>query len=103
LGVHLLARFITTLVDIAQLSLPNKLAGLFFGALRQVFTLSVVFNLFAGCSRGGIPPREVCEASTLHAPVQAFAPLLVPALNGTKWVNRAVDEVRRGMQDLVND
>ncbi|MCB0811622.1 MAG: CvpA family protein, partial [Flavobacteriales bacterium] len=36
LAVHLLARFLTTVIDVAQLGLPNKAAGVLFGALRSV-------------------------------------------------------------------
>jgi hypothetical protein len=68
LVIHLLARFLTTLVDIAQLSLPNKLAGVLFGAVRALFTLSVAFNLFMGYSDGAIPPAKAREASTLYSP-----------------------------------
>lgn len=101
LGVHLLARFITTLVDVAQLSLPNKLAGVLFGALRAAFTLSVTLNLLVGYSEGELPPAKARTGSAAYEPVRAFAPLLVPALEGTKWVKRAVEELKEGIGDVV--
>ncbi|MBL7951412.1 MAG: CvpA family protein [Flavobacteriales bacterium] len=94
LGVHLLARFLTTVVDIAQLSLPNKLAGVVFGLLRALFAISVALNLVVGYSEGELPPAEVRDASVLYAPVRASAPLVVPALEGTKWVKRAMEGIK---------
>ncbi len=100
-GVHLLARFLTTLVDIAQLSLPNKVAGVLFGALRQAFTLSIALNLLAGYSGDTLPPTEARTGSTLYYPVKAFSPLFIPALGQTKWLKHALDEVQEGVDVLV--
>lgn len=101
-AVHFLARFLTTLMDIAQLSFPNKAAGVLFGALRSAFTLSIALNLLAGYSDDTLPPREAREASVLYEPVRAFAPLIVPALSGAKWVKRAVEDVQKGVNDLIS-
>ena len=100
-GVHLLARFLTTLVDIAQLSLPNKIAGVLFGALRQVFILSIALNLLAGYSGGAFPPTKARTDSTFHDPVKALAPLVIPALDQTKWLKHALDEVQEDVDVLV--
>ncbi|MBX2972733.1 MAG: CvpA family protein [Flavobacteriales bacterium] len=99
-AVHFLARSLTTLIDIAQLGLPNKVGGLFLGALRSAFVLSIALNLLAGRSGDTLPPKEAREASVLHGPVRAFAPLIVPALNGTKWMERALEEIRQGVDGL---
>ncbi len=100
-GVHLLARFLTTLVDIAQLSLPNKIAGVLFGALRQVFTLSIALNLLAGYSGDTLPPAKARTDSMLYDPAKALAPLVIPALGQTKWLKHALDEVQEGVDVLV--
>ncbi|MBL7939805.1 MAG: CvpA family protein [Flavobacteriales bacterium] len=100
-GVHLLARFLTTLIDIAQLSLPNKVAGVLFGALRQAFTLSIALNLLASFSSDALPSTQACADSTLYAPFKAFAPLIVPALGQTKWLEHALDELGKGVDGLV--
>jgi len=100
-GVHLFARFLTTLIDIAQLSLPNKIIGVLFGALRQVFTLSIALNLLAGYSGDALPPTKARVDSTFYDPVKAFAPLIIPALGQTKWLKRALDEVKAGVDVLV--
>ncbi len=100
-AVHLIARFLTTLIDIAQLGMPNKLAGVLFGAIRQAFALSVLLNLVAGFSDETQPNENVRENSITYAPVRAFAPLILPELRGTKWVKRAVDAVKEEVGDVV--
>jgi membrane protein required for colicin V production len=102
-AVHLLARFLTTLIDLAQLGIPNKLAGTLFGALRSAFTLSIMLNLLAGWSDDAFPPRNVREESTLHAPLTAFAPLLIPALGETKWVKETIDRAKEEAEVLFNE
>ena len=97
-AVHLLARFLTKLIDLAQLGIPNKLAGILFGVVRSAFVLSIVLNLLASYTEGNFPPEEVRQGSTLHAPIRAFAPLLVPALEETKWVRRVMDAVKEEIE-----
>jgi membrane protein required for colicin V production len=103
LAVHLLARGLTALVDLAQMGLPNKLVGIFFGVLRSAFSLSVAFNLLVGYSEGTMPPANVREASRFYAPIRAFAPMLVPALGDTKWVRYAVEELKEGVDRITNE
>jgi len=97
-AVHLLARLLTKLIDLAQLGIPNKLAGILFGVVRSAFMLSIALNLLASYTNGSTPPAEAREGSTLHAPITAFAPLLVPALEETKWVRRVMDAVKEEIE-----
>ena len=91
--VVLIGHGLTKLIDLASLSIPNKIAGIAFGVLRSAFTLSIALNLLHGWTEGSMPPADVREASRLHAPVSAFAPLVVPALNDAKWMERLKEEV----------
>lgn len=93
--VVLIGHGLTKLIDLASLSVPNKIAGVAFGVLRSAFTLSIALNLLHGWTEGRMPPAKVREASRLHAPMSAFAPLVVPALNEAKWMERLRDEVER--------
>jgi membrane protein required for colicin V production len=102
-AVHLLARFLTTLIDLAQLGLPNKLAGTLFGAIRSAFTLSIMLNLLVGWTDDAFPPKSVREESTLHAPIRAFAPLVIPSLDQTKWVKEAIDRVKQEAEALLDE
>ena len=99
-AVLLRARGRTTLIDLAQLGLANKLAGSVFGVLRSAFTLSILLNLLAAWSDGTMPSREAREGSTLYGPVQAFAPFILPPLGGTKWVEQAVEQFKQEAKGL---
>ncbi|MBL0129386.1 MAG: CvpA family protein [Flavobacteriales bacterium] len=92
--VVLLGRVLTKLIDIAQLSLPNKLAGIVLGVVRSAFTLSIALNLIMGYSDGTTPAQDVREASHLFTPIRAFAPTIIPAVGETKWVKRTIDALR---------
>ena len=102
-GAHLIGKGLTKVIDVAQLGLPNKLAGVLFGALRSAFVLSVVLNiLFAKEAAAWTPNKETREGSVLYEPLRAFAPLILPALGETKWVRKAIDEVEREVTDAVD-
>jgi membrane protein required for colicin V production len=97
--VVLTGRLLTKVIDIAQLSLPNKVAGTAFGALRSAFTLSLVLNLMLGYTEGAFPPERARRASALAEPLRAFAPLVVPQLEDTKWMKRLREELGRATAD----
>ena len=102
LGVHLLARALTTLIDIAQLSLPNKLAGVAFGVLRSAFSWSILLNLVANYG-GAMPSKDTTENARLYAPVMALAPAIVPAVKESKWLKRTVDDVRNEVDRVLEN
>jgi membrane protein required for colicin V production len=102
--VHLLAKLITGAMDLAMMGLPNKVAGLFFGALRTAFLLSVLLSLataFGGV--GGLVAPATLEGSRLYAPLRAFAPTVVPALPGSCNRVRCEGRKRNGSKDFVEE
>jgi hypothetical protein len=105
LVVHLLARFLTTLVDLAQLEPAQQTGGRASSVLlRSVCSRSVWrFNLLVGYSDGAMPPKELCAGSALYGPVRHVAPLVVPALGETKWVKDAVDVVKREVEERLDE
>lgn len=100
-GVLLLGKAMTTAVDVALLSLPNKLAGLFFGVVKQAFFLSVALNLAFAMGQHGLTGRvnAASDDSVLASPLRSFAPLFVPALRETKWMKQAVDRVQEEVEE----
>jgi len=107
-AIHLLAKLITKVMDLAQLGLPNKVAGLLFGALRAAFVLSVALNfvlsvalniLMVRTEVSGLIPHRTLEQSMLFPSLRAFAPMIVPALGDTQWLKDGLqalkDEVGR--------
>ncbi|MBK9176313.1 MAG: CvpA family protein [Flavobacteriales bacterium] len=95
--VLLLGHLLTKLMDIAQLSLPNKVAGIAFGVLRSAFALSIALNLLLGFSDGAFPPEQVRKGSSLFSPMRSFAPMVVPQLEETKWLK----QVKQAAEELM--
>lgn len=103
IGAHLIGKALTKVIDIAQLSLPNKLAGVVFGIVRSAFVLSVLLNiLFAKEAAAWTPKQVPREGSALYEPLRAFAPMILPALGETKWVKRAVEEMKARMEKATS-
>lgn len=93
--VVLLGHLLTKVIDLAQLSLPNKVAGVALGALRSAFTLSIALNLMLGFSEGAFPPEPTRGESALVEPLRAFAPLVVPQLEDAEWMRQLGKELGR--------
>jgi membrane protein required for colicin V production len=96
--MHLLAKALTTLIDLAMLGLANRIAGVVAGMVRSLFMMSVVLNLLLAYSDGTMPPADVREGSRFAEPIRAFAPVLIPGLGETKWVN---DMIRRLQEEVT--
>ena len=104
LVLHFIGIALTKVIDVAQLSIPNQLGGLVFGAVRKAFLLSVVLNvLFAKHDSAWAPSLEVQKESVLFGPLRAFAPMVIPALGETKWVKKALDELKAEVEKATND
>jgi len=100
--VALLGRALTKAIDLAQLTLPNKVTGIIFGVLRMAFLLSVLLNV--GPIRSGgrtIPDARTCEGSALYAPLRSVAPFIIPALGESKWVKHTIEQVKEEGKELV--
>lgn len=95
--VVVLGHLLTKAIDLAALSIPNKMAGIAFGVLRSAFTLSIALNLLHGWSAGALPPADVREQSRLHPDLMILAPFVVPKLNETKWMEELKQEVERSV------
>ena len=76
-GVHLVARTVSGLLDMASLGLLNKLAGMVLGLLLLGFVESVVLSVVDGM---GVLPSAVKQKSLLYGPVAGIAPVLFPYL-----------------------
>lgn len=76
-GVHLLARTVSRLLDMASLGLLNKLAGMLLGLLLLGFVESVVLSVVDGI---GLIGPSTKQRSALYGPVSAIAPAVFPYL-----------------------
>lgn len=93
--VGILGRLLTKAIDLAQLSLPNKLAGIVFGTVRMAFLAGVLLCCLPLAAGGRtFPEPAVCEGSALYTPLRGIAQLLIPVLRDSKWVKRTIEQVK---------
>lgn len=93
--VHLVARALTAVIEIALLGWANKLAGVLIAMLRSAFVLSIVLNILIAYTDSRIPPQHLREGSALHHPIRSFAPLVLPQLAETKWVRDMIEMLKQ--------
>ena len=80
-GIHLLAKFFTSIVDFAYLGWLNKLAGALFSVLKTILALSVVFNIFQKINMNNlIVKKETLDTSIFYSPIQDISQFIYPTL-----------------------
>ncbi len=91
--VHLAARALTAVIEIAMLGWANRIAGVFVAMLRSAFVLSIALNIVIAYTDGSVPPRPARERSALNSPILALAPAILPQLGETKWVRSMIEQI----------
>jgi membrane protein required for colicin V production len=88
IGVHILAKFFTTVADFANLGLVNTIFGGVFGALKSVLFLGVVLHFFEKANINNvIIKKETIENSMFYNPLKSSVHLLFPVLED--WYTKA--------------
>jgi membrane protein required for colicin V production len=92
---HLIGRMVSKGLDLAMLSLPNKLAGALLSALKYALILSALIQIASGSGLTDtfLPEEERAESYLFH-PVAALAPTLIPAVQDSPWVQRTWDGLK---------
>ncbi len=83
-GIHLLAKFFTSILSLAYLGWLNKLGGAVFSLLKTVLMLSVVISLFQKININHILVKEeTLNNSIFYNPIQEVSKFMYPSLE--KW------------------
>jgi membrane protein required for colicin V production len=83
-GIHLLAKFFTSLASFASLGWLNKLGGAVFSLLKTILMLSVVISLFQKININHILVKEeTLNNSIFYNPIQEVSKFMYPSLE--KW------------------
>ena len=83
-GIHLLAKFFTSIASFAYLGWLNKLGGAVFSVLKTVLMLSVVISLFQKININHILVKEeTLNNSIFYNPIQEVSKFMYPSLE--KW------------------
>lgn len=83
-AISVLAKFLTSVADFAQLGVINKLGGGFFCLLKTILVLSIFLNLFEKINYNNIiAKKETLDKSLFYRPVQKTAGFIYPSIE--KW------------------
>ncbi len=100
IGVHLVGRVVTRLVEAMALGFLNKLAGILFGVLKAAVVLSIFLVFFDRVdANSNIIPRETKEKSQVYEPLKNLVPTLLPFLNF--WDDDAIRNLKHGKENKV--
>ncbi|QBN19435.1 CvpA family protein [Flavobacterium nackdongense] len=84
IGISLLAKFLTSVADFAQLGVINKLGGGFFRLLKTILILSIFLNLFEKINfNNTFSKKETLDQSLFYRPIQKSAGFIYPSIE--KW------------------
>jgi membrane protein required for colicin V production len=84
LGISLLAKFLTSIANFAQLGVINKLGGGFFCLLKTILILSIFLNLFEKINfNNTFVKKETLDNSVFYRPIQQTAGFIYPSIE--KW------------------
>lgn len=82
--ISIMAKFLTSVADFAQLGVMNKLGGGFFRLLKTILILSIFLNLFEKINFNNIlAKKETLDNSLFYRPIQKTAGFIYPSIE--KW------------------
>ena len=83
-GISLLAKFLTSVANFAQLGVINNLGGGFFRLLKTILILSIFLNLFEKINfNNTFAKKETLNKSLFYRPIQISAGFIYPSIE--KW------------------
>jgi len=87
-GISLLAKFLTSVTNFAQLGVLNKLGGGFFRLLKTILILSIFLNLFEKINfNNAFAKKETLDKSLFYRPIQKTAGFIYPSIE--KWYKKS--------------
>lgn len=85
-GIHFLAKAVTKLLNIAQLSIINKIAGALFGLLKAAMILSIILMLIHPLNEQiRLLSDDVKEESLFYHPIHDLSSTIVPAVKDSDF------------------
>ena len=83
-AISLLAKFLTSIANFAQLGVINNLGGGFFRLLKTILIVSIFLNLFEKINfNNTFAKKETLDKSIFYRPIQQTAGFIYPSIE--KW------------------
>lgn len=87
--VYFTGKLVERLFKAGGLSLPNKLGGGFFGAVKAALMISVVLIAINSLNaKKDFLGKETRSKSFLYEPLSKFGSYIMPSFNNSEWVTR---------------
>ena len=84
-GIYFIGKMLEKVIKIAQLSLLNKLGGVFFSVVKTLYFMSTLFLLIASAQeKTEIIPTATLNESLLYTPVSKLSLATIPYLKESK-------------------
>ena len=84
-GIYFIGKMLEKVIKIAQLSLLNKLGGVFFSVVKTLYFMSTLFMLIASAQeKTEIIPTATLNESLLYTPVSKLSLATIPYLKESK-------------------
>jgi membrane protein required for colicin V production len=84
-GIYFTGKMLEKVIKIAQLSLFNKLGGVFFSVVKTLYFMSTLFLLIASVQeKTELIPTDTLNESLLYAPVSKLSLATIPYLKESK-------------------
>ena len=85
IGIYFTGKMLEKVIKIAQLSLLNKLGGVFFSVVKTLYFMSTLFSLIASVQeKTEIIPTATLNESLLYTPVSKLSLATIPYLKESK-------------------
>lgn len=104
--VYFGGKMLEKVVDIAQLSLVNKFAGVLLSLLKMIYILSAIIVLMeAYDKRGNFIDNELKETSLMYYPIKAVAVTTIPQIeeSSLKITDNVNEDTYNDFQQSVDD
>lgn len=96
---NLIGRMVSKGIDMAMLSLPNKLAGGLVSAAKYALIMSALLQPLEGSGlMETVIPKEKKAESALYEPLRGLAPMVIPTIKESPWIKRTWDHIREGVE-----
>ena len=85
MSIYFLGKMLEKLVNLVQMKLLNKLAGIVFGIGKVALIISVLVLILNSYDKNNeLVPKEVKESSLLFHPLEQFSLQMIPAIQESK-------------------
>lgn len=92
--IHLSAKLLTKIVELAYLGWINRLAGAAFSVLKTILTLSIVIFIFEKINvNNALVDEETLETSFFYNPTKKIAVFVYPQIE--EWYNELNSEMKK--------